>query len=155
LFTYVRVYGSLATPHVLPWYVPNKLLAGDFSYQTVGDGLTKTLKESKKPLCPSFSLQYNVYALHDFRHAVGFNPVQKLPAYEFLNKENKQCESITHKTHMHRDFSLDPKTGTTSLIFHYIPFNVTIHIYTCRSIQYHGPKNHRVQYHVRKSCTKP
>ena len=87
--------------------------------------------------------------------AVGFNPVQKLPAYEFLNKENKQCESITHKTHMHRDFSLDPKTGTTSLIFHYIPFNVTIHIYTCRSIQYHGPKNHRVQYHVRKSCTKP
>ena len=81
---------------------------------------------------------------------VGFNPVQKLPAYEFLNKENKQCESITHKTHMHRDFSLDPKTGTTSLIFHYFPFNVTIHIYTCRSIQYHGPKNHRVQYHVRK-----
>jgi len=43
--------------------------------------------------------------------AVGFNPVQKLPAYEFLNKENKQCESITHKTHMHRDFPLDPKTG--------------------------------------------
>ena len=36
---------------------------------------------------------------------VGFNPVQKLPAYEFLNKENKQCESIRHKTHMHRDFS--------------------------------------------------
>ena len=72
--------------------------------------------------------------------AVGFNPVQELPAYEFLNKENKQCESITYKTHMHRDFPLDPKTGTTSLIFHYVPFNVTIHIYTCRSIQYHGPK---------------
>ena len=87
--------------------------------------------------------------------SVGFNPVQKLPAYEFLNKESKKCESITHKTHMHRDFPLDPKTGTTSLIFHYVPFNVTIHIYTCRSIQYHGPKNHRVQYHVQKSCTKP
>ena len=41
---------------------------------------------------------------------------------------------------MHRDFFLDPKTRTTSLIFHYVPFNVTIHIYTCRSIQYHGPK---------------
>ena len=75
---------------------------------------------------------------------VGFNPVQKLPAYEFLNKENKQCESITHKTHkthMHRDFPLDPKTRTTSLIFHYVPFNVTIHIYTCRSTQYHGLKS--------------
>ena len=72
---------------------------------------------------------------------VGFNPVHKLPAYEFLNKENKKCESITHKTHMHRDFPLDPKTETTILIFHYVPFNVKIHIYTCRSIQYHGPKS--------------
>jgi len=100
---------------------------------------------------------------------VGFNIVQKLPTYKFLNKENKQCESITHKTHTHKDFPLDPKTGTTSLIFHYVPFNVTIHIYTCRSIQYHGPKsiasntmdekpsrpipwteNHRIQ----KSCAK-
>jgi len=63
--------------------------------------------------------------------SVGFKPVQKLPAYEFLNKENKQCESRTHKTHMHRYFPLDPKTDTTSLIFHYVPFNVTIHIYTC------------------------
>jgi len=77
----------------------------------------------------------------EHEYYVGFNPVQKLPAYEFLNKENKQCESITHKTHIHRDFPLDPKTGTTSLIFHYVPFNVTIHIYTCRSIQYHGPKS--------------
>jgi len=97
--------------------------------------------------------------------SVGFNPVQKLPAYEFLNKENKQCESITHKTHMHRDFPLDPGTGTTSLIFHYIPFNVRIHIYTRRSIQYHGPKSiasntmdrkpSRPKNHVRKSCTEP
>ena len=71
---------------------------------------------------------------------VGFNPVQKLPAYEFLNKENNQCESITHKTHIHRDFPLDPKIGTISLIFHYVPFNVTIHINTCRSIQYRGLK---------------
>ena len=41
---------------------------------------------------------------------------------------------------MHKNFPLDPKTRTTSLTFHYIPFNVTIHIYTCRSIQYHGLK---------------
>jgi len=52
---------------------------------------------------------------------------------------------------MHRDFPLDPKTETTSLIFHYIPINVTIHIYTCRSIQYHGLKNHCVQNHGLKT----
>ena len=32
---------------------------------------------------------------------------------------------------IHRDFPLDPKTGTTILTFHYVPFNVTIHVYTC------------------------
>ena len=83
--------------------------------------------------------------------SIGFNPVQKLPAYEFQNTKNKQCESITHKTHIHRGFPLEPKTRTTNLIFHYVPFNVIIHIYTCRSIQYHGPKNHHVQYHGPKT----
>jgi len=90
--------------------------------------------------CNSFSDDQSLF-LCCCRICIGFNPVQKLPAYKFLNKENKQCERITHKTHMHRDFPLDPKTETTSLIFHYVPFNVTIHIYTCRSIQYHGPKS--------------
>ena len=84
---------------------------------------------------------------------------------ELEYEENKQCESITHKAHMHRDFPLDPKTGTTSLIFHYVSFNVTIHIYICRSIQYNGLKsiasntmNRKTiasKNHVQKSCTKP
>lgn len=69
IFTYVRVYGSLAPPHVLPLYVLDKLLARDITYQTVGDGLTKTLKEAKKSLWPSFPIQCGVYALHDFKHA--------------------------------------------------------------------------------------
>ena len=59
--------------------------------------------------------------------SVGFNPVKKLFANEFLKIENKNNKSIKHKTNIHRDFPLDPKTRTTSLIFHYIPFNVTTH----------------------------
>ena len=47
-FTYVNVFGSLARPHVLPLYVPNKLLAREVAYQTVGNRLTKFLKETKK-----------------------------------------------------------------------------------------------------------
>ena len=83
--------------------------------------------------------------------SVGFNPVQKLPTYEFLNKENKQCESKTHKTHMHRDFPLDPKTGTTSLIFSLCSFQ-------CYNTYLYMPKhpipwteNHRVQNHGPKT----
>ena len=50
IFTYVRFYGSLAPPHVLPLYVLDKLLAREIAYQTVGDGLKKTLKKAKKYL---------------------------------------------------------------------------------------------------------
>jgi len=64
LFTYVRVYGSLAPPHVLPLYLSDKLLAREFAYQTLGDGLTK-----KKSLWPSFPIQCGVYGLHNFKHA--------------------------------------------------------------------------------------
>ena len=42
LFTYVRVFGSFASPHVLPLYVLDKLIAREITYQTFGDGgLTK------------------------------------------------------------------------------------------------------------------
>jgi len=50
IFTYVRAYGSLAPPHVLLLYVLDKLLAREIAYQTVGDRLTKNLKEAKKYL---------------------------------------------------------------------------------------------------------
>ena len=75
-----------------------------------------------------------------------------------------------------RGFPHDPITKTTRLIFHYIPFNVKIHIYTCQRI--HKPQsikhglednnssldriykiqwveNHHSKNHVRKACTKP
>jgi len=69
---------------------------------------------------------------------VGFNPIHKLPAKEFLKQKLYNLENMKQ---IHRDFPLDLKTGTTRLIFHYVPFNVTIHIYTCRSIHKPQPVN--------------
>ena len=43
--------------------------------------------------------------------------------------ENKQWKEHKHKTHVRIYFPLDHKIGTNRLIFHYIPFNVTIYIY--------------------------
>jgi len=55
LFTYVRVFGSSASPHVLPLYVPDKLLAREIAYQTCGEGgLTNDLKEKKRLSSHSF-----------------------------------------------------------------------------------------------------
>lgn len=68
MFTYVRVFGSMEPPHVLPWYVPDKVLVREIAYQTIGDGITHTLKECKKSLWPSFPLQCGVYELDDFKH---------------------------------------------------------------------------------------
>jgi len=45
-FTYIRVFGSITSPHVLPYYVPEKFMAREISYQTTSEGgMSKTLKE--------------------------------------------------------------------------------------------------------------
>ena len=38
-FTYVRVFGSHAKPHVLPLYAPDKLLAREIAYQLTSEGV--------------------------------------------------------------------------------------------------------------------
>lgn len=68
--TYVRVFGSLAAPHVLAIYVPNKLLAREVSYQTIGHGITKVLKDSKKTIWPKFPIHGGVYVLNNYNHFV-------------------------------------------------------------------------------------
>ena len=55
LFTYIRVFGITAPPHVLPWYAPDKLLAREISYQIASKGVTRSLKESKKIYLAHFS----------------------------------------------------------------------------------------------------
>ena len=69
-FTYIKVFGSIVSPHVLPYYVPDKLMARDIAYQTTGEGgLSKRLKEQKKVICTTFPLQCGAFALQYFGHA--------------------------------------------------------------------------------------
>jgi len=68
-FTYIRVFGSITDPHVLPLYIPDKLLAREISYQIVEKGMTRNLKDSKKQVWPPFPLCCGTYTLHDFKHA--------------------------------------------------------------------------------------
>jgi len=48
LFTYVRVYGSLAHPHVLPLFIPYKILRIEIAYQIVRFDISKILKDSNR-----------------------------------------------------------------------------------------------------------
>jgi len=68
-FTYIRAFGSIDDPHVLPLYVSDKLLARDIAYQTMGKDLTKVLKNSKKSLWPIFPVKCSSFALANFVHA--------------------------------------------------------------------------------------
>jgi len=44
-FTYIRVFGSISSPHILPYYVPDKLMAREIAYQTTsGWGMRHTVR---------------------------------------------------------------------------------------------------------------
>ena len=69
-FTYVRVFGSSASPHVLPLYVPDKLIAREIAYQICGEGgLTEELKDKKKAIWPQFPVACGTFSLFDVGHA--------------------------------------------------------------------------------------
>lgn len=68
-YTYIKVFGSTLDPHVLALYVSDKLLAREIAHQTVGKGLTKTLKDNKKSLWPSFPIRCGYFSLANFNHA--------------------------------------------------------------------------------------
>lgn len=68
-FTYIWVFGNATRPHVLPLYIPDKLLARELAYQITTAGTSKTLRTSKKHLWPVFPLGCGVYTILDWRHA--------------------------------------------------------------------------------------
>ena len=88
LFTYVRVFGSLASPHVLPLYVPDKLMAREIAYQTCGEGgLTKDLKDKKKAIWPQFLVACEAFSLFYVGHAFKeVNNITCLRLFKFLGR---------------------------------------------------------------------
>jgi len=75
---------------------------------------------------------------------VGVNHVHKLPTNEFL--KNIKYTIARNEKQIDIYFPLDPRTETTRSIFHYIPFNVTIHIYKCGSIHKHQSISPRLEH---------
>ena len=50
-------------------YVPDKLLAQEISYQLTVEGMSRTLKNSKKLMWPPFPFKCGDYTLNNFFHA--------------------------------------------------------------------------------------
>jgi len=99
-FTYIMVFGSTIDPCILPLYVSDKILGREISYQTVGKGLTKVLKDGKKSLWPTLPIKCGSFTLPNFFHAT---------------KESTQMEALRLHTLPTRKF--DPNN---------VAYNVTI-----------------------------
>lgn len=89
-FTYIRLFGSLTKPHVLPLYVPDKLLAWELAYQITVEGTSKTLRNSKKQAWPTFPLRCGVFTLHDYKHAE--NEAGKIQMLNLATIPNRQYD---------------------------------------------------------------
>ena len=83
LFTYIRVFGSTVPPHVLPLYIPDKLLAREIAYQTCSErGLTKYLKDKMKAIWPQFPVDCGAFSLFDVGHA--FAEIQNITCLQLF-----------------------------------------------------------------------
>jgi hypothetical protein len=62
-YTYIWIYRGTRAPHLLPKYVPDKLLSREVAYQTVEKGATTYLSEKNKRYWPIFPIQIGSYSL--------------------------------------------------------------------------------------------
>jgi hypothetical protein len=53
-YTYVRIFRATRPPHILPKYVPDKLLVREISYQIIEKGATSYLSEKQNDIGPFF-----------------------------------------------------------------------------------------------------
>jgi hypothetical protein len=54
-YTYVRIFGATGPPHLLPKYVPDKLLVREIAYQTIEKGATCLFIREKQKVLAHFS----------------------------------------------------------------------------------------------------
>jgi hypothetical protein len=69
-FSYIRIYGCEGAPHILPRYVPDRLVLREIAYQIVGVGIVASLSKSQKKKWPSFPIPLGIYSLLNAKHAL-------------------------------------------------------------------------------------
>jgi hypothetical protein len=59
--TYIRVYGVMKSPYLLPRFVPDKLVLQEVAYQTIIHGVGGMLYRFKKAICSPLPLYVGNY----------------------------------------------------------------------------------------------
>jgi hypothetical protein len=68
-FSYIMVFGCSVPPHVLPHFLPDRLVCREVSYQTIMGGINKEMKASQKNVCPTFPIYVGMFSLLHFGHS--------------------------------------------------------------------------------------
>jgi hypothetical protein len=67
--TYIRVFGVTGAPHLLPIYVPDRLVLGEICYQTILQGYNATLVKDKKWAFIPYGFHIGFYQVKDTAQA--------------------------------------------------------------------------------------
>jgi hypothetical protein len=67
--TYIRVFGATGAPHLLPIYVPDRLVLGEICYQTILQGYNATLVKDKKRAFIPYGFHIGFYMVKDTMQA--------------------------------------------------------------------------------------
>jgi hypothetical protein len=67
--TYIRVYGAMKPPHLLPWFVPDKLVLQEVAYHTIIHGVGGMLYQLKKAIWNLFPLYVGNYFFKNIKKA--------------------------------------------------------------------------------------
>jgi hypothetical protein len=67
--TYIRIYGAMKPPHLLPRFVPDKLVLQEVAYQTIIHGVRGMLYRSKKAIWPPLPLYIDNYFFENTKQA--------------------------------------------------------------------------------------
>jgi hypothetical protein len=79
--TYIRIYGAMKPPHLLPRFVPNKLVFEEVAYQTIIHGVVGMLYRSKKEIFPPLPLYIGNYFFENTKQSQ--SEVDILLSYHF------------------------------------------------------------------------
>jgi hypothetical protein len=68
-YAYIRIYVNTCPPHLLPKYIPEKLLIREITYQTVEVRVTTMLSTNSKRYRPRLPIIVGKYNLTNVPHA--------------------------------------------------------------------------------------
>jgi hypothetical protein len=111
--TYIRIFGALGAPHLLPTHVPDKLVLGEICYQTILQGFNASLVKDKKRIFIPYGFYVGYHFVKDTTQAR--QEAQSQIEYRFITERYRRHDPkklvvehanqvVSHWPYPHDDF---------------------------------------------------